>query len=155
MIIRHFTLSDSKKIADLFHGSVHSISTYVYSKEQLEAWAPTPLNYTEWKTRLKQTKPFVATINNVIVGFIEIEPDGHINCMYVHHNYQRQGIASAMFGYASKEATKNGCQAMYVEACILAKAFFLKMGFDVLSENIVKKNNQELINYSMIGSPHF
>lgn len=153
MRIRHFKSSDSTKIADLFHGSVHSISSDIYSKEQLEAWAPTPPDYTMWKVRLEKTKPFVAIIDGVVVGFIELELDGHIDCMYVHRDYQRQGVAKALFKHASHEARKNGCKTLYVKASILAKAFFEKMGFDVESENIVKKNRQELINYSMSGLP--
>ncbi|PYF80533.1 GNAT family acetyltransferase [Marinomonas alcarazii] len=153
MKIRHFKPSDSTEIADLFHGSVHSISSDIYSAAQLEAWAPTPPGYTMWKERLAITKPFVATIDDVVVGFIELESDGHIDCLYVHRNYQRRGVALALFKHASDEAIKNGCEIMYVEASILAKAFFEKMGFDVQAENIVQKNHQELINYSMIGAP--
>lgn len=130
MIIRHFTTSDAKDIADLFHGSVHSISLDIYSKEQLEAWAPTPPDHKKWATKLERTKPFVAVRGNVIVGFIELELDGHIDCMYVHRDYQRQGVAEALFIYASKEAIKNGCRIMYVEASIVAKNFFHKMGLE-------------------------
>ncbi|MBJ7536267.1 GNAT family N-acetyltransferase [Marinomonas sp. C1424] len=152
MIIQHFKTSDAKAIADLFHGSVHSISLEIYSKEQLEAWAPTPPDYAMWKTRLEQTKPYVAMIGDVIVGFIELELDGHIDCMYVHKDYQRQGVAKALFTYARDVAIKNGCKTMHVEASILAKTFFEKMGFEVQSKNIVVRNHQELINYSMNDS---
>jgi len=33
------------EIADLFHDSVHEITRSHYSKEAIEAWAPTPPDY--------------------------------------------------------------------------------------------------------------
>ena len=152
MIIRPFKTTDAKDIADLFHGAVHSISPNIYSTEQLEAWAPTPPDYSMWAKRVERTQPFVATIGDIIVGFIELEADGHIDCLYVHRDYQRQGIANALFTYARKEAIKGGCKTLYVEASLLAKPFFEKRGFKVESENIVKRNHHELINYSMVSS---
>lgn len=153
--IHPFKLEDCKEITDLFHGAVHSISPDFYSKEQLEAWAPTPPNYSKWQIRLEKTQPFVARIDEVIVGFIELEleqeKNGHIDCLYVHKDYQRQGIANALFAYASKDAIKNGCHALYVEASHLAKGFFLQQGFVVEQENIVERNQQKLVNYTMRG----
>jgi putative acetyltransferase len=152
MKIRHFKTSDAKDIADLFHRSVHAISTDVYSPEQLEAWSPSPPDYTMWTERLEKIRPFVATIEGVVIGFIELEPDGHIDCLYVHPDYQGQGVAKTLFNYAKNVAIENGCQTMYVEASKIAKSFFLKMGFEIQAENRVIKNDQALINYSMSGS---
>jgi putative acetyltransferase len=90
MIIRPFKTTDAKDIADLFHGAVHSISPSIYSTEQLEAWAPTPPDYSMWAKRVERTQPFVATIGDIIVGFIELEADGHIDCLYVHRDYRER-----------------------------------------------------------------
>jgi putative acetyltransferase len=153
MQIRDYIESDSKEIADLFHESVHSISTDFYLEEQLEAWAPTPPDYEFWKRRLDRKRPYVAIIDNRIVGFIELEPDGHIDCMYVKSNYQRQGIAMRLFSYASKIAVDLGVEQMYVEASNVAKSFFEKHGFKVIGQNVIQMNGQTLINYSMSGQP--
>ncbi len=153
MKIQNFLESDCREIADLFHNSVHAISTEIYTREQLEAWAPSPPDYNFWEAKLTVSKPFLATINGKIVGFIELEPNGHIDCMYVHSKYQRQGIATALFCHASKVAIEKGCQKMYVEASIPAKRFFENAGFQVATRNIVKRNGQELVNYSMYGQP--
>lgn len=93
MRIRNYEPSDAREIADLFHDAIHAIGTESYSREQVEAWAPTPPDYDHWQRRLDCKQPFVAEINQKIVGFIELDPDGHIDCMYTHKDYQRQGIA--------------------------------------------------------------
>jgi len=152
MKIRHFKTSDAKTIADLFHDSVHAISSDIYSQEQLAAWSPSPPDYNMWEARLERTRPFVATIDGVMVGFIELELDGHIDCLYVHPNHQGQGVAKALFHYARNTAIENGCQTMSVEASKIAKSFFLKRGFEIQAENSVFRNHQALINYSMVAS---
>ena len=96
MYIRAYQPSDFIEIANLFHKSVHAIHPSLYSKEELEAWAPTPPNYTHWETRLLAKAPFVAVKGDSIIGFIELENDGHIDCLYVHPNHQSSGIGSQL-----------------------------------------------------------
>ena len=52
METRSYQDSDYVEIADLFQDSVYAIDTSVYSKEELEAWAPTPPGYEFWQARL-------------------------------------------------------------------------------------------------------
>jgi len=151
MEIRNYAESDSREIADLFHNSVHSIKAEMYSYEQLEAWSPSPPDYEFWSSKLNKSKPYVATIGSQIVGFIELEDDGHIDCLYVHKNYQGQGIAGKLFSHVNEVAISNGIKSLYVEASAIAKPFFEKRGFLLSSENVVQRNGQYLVNYSMHG----
>lgn len=59
MHIQKYQSGDYKKIADLFQGTVHSVCSSEYSREELEAWAPTPVDYEKWQKRLnkKSTLP--------------------------------------------------------------------------------------------------
>jgi putative acetyltransferase len=83
MEIRNYRCSDYVEIADLFHDSIHAIPASIYSEEELEAWSPTPPDYDHWKERLARKQPFLAVKDKIIVGFIELESDGHIDCLYV------------------------------------------------------------------------
>ncbi len=85
MNIRPYQESDAMELANLFHDSVHAIAPEIYSNEEKEAWVPTPPEYTDWKLRLTKKQPFVAIKQNVIVGFIELEDDGHIDCLYIQN----------------------------------------------------------------------
>ena len=153
MDIRAYRETDCHEIADLFHGAVHNIEISLYSKKQLEAWSPTPPNYEQWKVRLEVRRPFVAVQSDKVIGFIELESDGHIDCMYVHLDYQRKGVARNMFSYLSKEAVYRGINQLNVDASKLAKPFFEKIGFVTTDENIIIRNGIELINYKMTGKP--
>jgi putative acetyltransferase len=149
MEIRPYQDFDYVEIADLFHNAVHSIDNGVYSKEELEAWAPTPTDYVFWKERLDIKKPFVALEGNIVVGFIELESNGHIDCLYVHKDHQGLGIATELMQYLIKEANLRGISKLHVEASKVAKPLFEKHGFNLQKTNIVKLREQILTNYSM------
>ncbi|MHB1949598.1 MAG: GNAT family N-acetyltransferase [Gammaproteobacteria bacterium] len=38
----------------------------------------------------------VAVMDDKIVGFAELEDNGHIDCFYCHHEYQGCGVGSAL-----------------------------------------------------------
>lgn len=152
MEIRNYQTADYVEIAELFHGSVHGIDTAVYSQQQLDAWSPTPIDYDHWKQRLDQKKPFIAVQDDTILGFIELEDDGHIDCLYVHKDHQRQGVAQQLYRHLYLAAKSKGINKLYVEASELAKPFFEFHGFETISENTVTmKNHQTIINYNMVG----
>lgn len=149
MYIRSYQPSDYIEIANLFHKSVHAIKQSFYSKEELEAWAPTPPDYNGWKARLLEKKPFVALKNNGIIGFIELESDGHIDCLYVHPEHQGSGIASQLLQHLRMVAQKKKITRLHVEASKVAMPFFKKSGFTLIKENHINLRGQSLLNYSM------
>jgi putative acetyltransferase len=149
MKIRNYRMEDSDEIADLFHGAVHSLVDENYSAEELEAWAPTPPDYEHWRERLSIKKPYVAERDGRIVGFIELEPDGHIDCFYTHKDFQRRGVGSELYEHLSREADVLGIQNFHVEASEVAKPFFLREGFVLERTNRLERGGQILTNYTM------
>lgn len=149
MDIQIYSAEKAKEIADLFHQSVHTIDTSVYTSEQKEAWAPTPTNYEYWSKRLKTKRPFMAIIDEKVVGFMELDADGHIDCMYTHPDFQGQGVASTLYEYLLSEAKKRDIKHLYVEASLIAKSFFEHHGFSVVKKNVVQRNGVSLVNLSM------
>ncbi|MDF2183092.1 GNAT family N-acetyltransferase [Neptuniibacter sp. CAU 1671] len=121
----------------------------MYTPAQKEAWAPSPVDYAQWRVRLSTKKPFVAIIDNQVVGFIELEADGHIDCTYTHPNFQGRGVASALYDYLLAAAKAAGLKRLYVEASLLAKPFFEHRGFVLVKQNEVRRNGVSLINFSM------
>ncbi len=153
MKIRDYRDSDHIEIANLVHGAVHSIPHSIYSEKELEAWAPTPINYDYWKNRLASKKPFIAVSDDKIIGFIELEPDGYIDCLYVHNAHQKNGIASRLLQYVQTIAIMNGLKELYVEASKIAMPLFQRNGFELTSTNIISLRGQSFVNYGMRLSP--
>lgn len=147
--IQPYNESRSIEIADLFHRSVHAVNTECYSAKQKEAWAPTPPDYTFWRERLKVKRPFMALVNDVLAGFIELEPDGHIDCMYTHPKFQGKGVASILYDYVENIAKTKGLMHLCVEASKVAKPFFEQRGFETTCQNQVQRRGVTLVNFSM------
>lgn len=149
MKIEPYTLDRAVEIADLFHRSVHAIDPSVYTPEQKEAWAPTPPDYECWAQRLNEKMPVMAIKDNRVIGFVELDSDGHIDCMYTHPEFQGQGVASALYEHLQEQAKARKSDRLYVEASFLAKPFFENRGFSVVKQNEVQRKGVTLINFTM------
>ncbi len=150
--IEDYKVEDARAIADLYHAAVHAIEPTVYSEAQKEAWAPTPPDYIYWANRLAVKKPFVARVNQQIVGFMELEADGHIDCAYTHPDFQGKGIGTALYQHLETQAKKAKLTAVYVEASIIARPFFENQGFHYRQTNSIEKAGQTLTNFTLYKS---
>lgn len=149
MEIQSYSAKWAVEIADLFHKSVHAIDSAIYTSEQKEAWAPTPPDYVRWSERLNEKKPFIAIVNDRVVGFIELDADGHIDCIYTHPDFQGNGVATALYAYLLVEAKNRNIKRLYVEGSLIAKSFFEHRGFSVVKKNELSRNGVTLVNFVM------
>jgi putative acetyltransferase len=149
--IRKYTESDAHAFANIYYNTIHTVNTRDYTEEQVNAWAPSTSvkDYSVWQEKLAKTQPFVATIGDKVVGFAEFESNGHIDCFYVHHDYQGQAIGSALMTTIFNEAKKDNIIRIYAEVSITAKPFFTAKGFRVIKEQMVMIRGVELKNFVM------
>ena len=141
MEIRRYGPSEESEIWSVYYGSTRSVIARDYTEEQVARWAPDDKCMKEWSTRIASKNPFVAVIDEQIVGFAELEPNGHIDYFYCHKDFQRQGIGSALMKRIQEEAIKDGIESIYAKVSVTAYPFFLAKGFEVTAEreNIVCK----------------
>lgn len=152
MEIRKFYDSDIRQIVSLFYETVHSVNKQDYSQEQLDAWAPKDeeeLKLKTWKESMSYNVTYVAEINAEIVGFSDMTQDGHIDRLYIHKNFQGQGIASALVNNLEAEARRLGLIEMGTEASITAKLFFECLGYRITQSQIVERRGVKLVNFKM------
>lgn len=149
MHIQTYSADKAREIADLFHQAVHAISPAIHSPEQKEAWAPSPVDHERWAERLKRKQPWIALIDGRVAGFMELDADGHIDCAYTHPDFQRRGVASALYAQLLAQARARNLTRLYVEASLVAKPFFERQGFAVIRKNEVQRNGVVLVNFSM------
>ncbi|MBW4606753.1 MAG: GNAT family N-acetyltransferase [Hassallia sp. WJT32-NPBG1] len=149
MIIIEYRLSDTQAIMKLFFDTVHEINIQDYSQEQVNAWAPENMDYEVWHKRLQTKLSYIAEDNGEIVGFGELEPDGHIDCFYCHSKYQKMGIGSKLLIHIENSANLQGIKRLYTEASITAKPFFQSKGFSIVKEQQVERRGVTFKNYVM------
>jgi GNAT superfamily N-acetyltransferase/Ser/Thr protein kinase RdoA (MazF antagonist) len=147
--VRRYQDGDAKHIASIYYNTIHTVNAKDYTKEQLNAWAPYHDNYAAWQEKCSKLNPFVAVIGDTIVGFAEFEPNGHIDCFYVHHEFQGVGVGTALMREIEMEAREKLLPRMYAEVSITAKPFFVSKGFQVIKQQTVQVRGMELTNFVM------
>jgi putative acetyltransferase len=149
MQIRQFEPQDAEQIARLFHETVRQVNIRDYSSEQVQAWAPDHLYFRNWAAVCANRFTYVADERGMIVGFGELETNGHIDCFYCHKDYQRCGVGRQIYQAIAVKALELTLDCLFVEASITAKLFFQRMGFSVVKAQQINCRGQVLINYQM------
>lgn len=150
IIIRNYIADDAPQLANIYYYTIHNINAQDYSEEQVNAWAPSSsLELTGWKKKWETITPLVALIDNKIAGFTEFEPSGHIDCFYVHHEYQGVGIGSSLMNEIFKKANDLKLKRVFAEVSITAKPFFEAKGFKVIKQQDVDIRGVKLTNFIM------
>lgn len=83
--------------------------------------------------------------NGEIAGFGDIDETGYLDRLYVHKDYQGQGIASAICDCLESKISGK----IVTHASITARPFFEKKGYKVVKEQQVERQNIFLTNYVM------
>lgn len=144
--IRKYEESDCEEIYNLFYDTVHTVNAADYSEEQLDVWAVKDADLTEWRKSFLIHQTFVAVSDGKIVGFGDIDNTGYFDRLYVHKDYQRIGIATALCNILEDAVNATEIE---THASITAKPFFLKRGYEVVRENRVNRKGIILTNYIM------
>ncbi|GGB78984.1 acetyltransferase [Marinobacterium zhoushanense] len=147
--LRSYKPIDAWRLTDIFYNSVHAIDARYYSLQEINAWAQLPIDYLHWRERFDAHSVQVAEIDGEAVGFAAMEPDGYIDWIYTHSDYQRRGVAGALYTWLEQRARAEGLTRLSVHASHVARPFFERQGFVVLAENEVERNGVTLINWLM------
>ena len=134
MNIRKHQQQDIEQIASLYYTTVRKVNCRDYSDKHIDAWAPKIYDNDFWLKRFDNYDVYVIENDGVILGFCEYQYPGHIDCLYIHHEWQRQGLASKLLKQAEKQATDEGVKRLFADVCITAKPFFINAGFSELNK---------------------
>lgn len=146
MIIRKYEPTDCEYLVKLFCHTVHTVNAKDYSQEQLSVWATDKIDLEAWNKSLSEHYTVVAVENNIIVGFGDIDKSGYLDRLFVHKDYQHQGIATAIYDKLEHAVKVNK---IITHSSITAKPFFVKRGFRVVKEQEVLRKGIALTNYIM------
>ena len=146
MIFRKYAKTDCAELAELFYDTVHTVNAKDYTREQLDAWATGEINLEEWDESFQAHLTVVAEMDDQIVGFGDMEETGYLDRLYVHKDYQRRGVATAICD-ALEQNTK--AEELTTHASITARPFFEKRGYTVVREQQVERRGELLTNFVM------
>lgn len=146
MLLRKYQPSDCRILADLFYNTVHTINIRDYFDEQINAWADGNINLDEWNLSFLSHYTIVAEIDKTITGFGDIDKTGYLDRLYVHHNFQHQGVAAAICNRLEQSVDTTR---IVTHASITARGFFEKRNYKVIRKQEIQRRNILLTNYIM------
>ena len=146
MLLRSYRSADCEEMAKLFYDTVHEVNIRDYTAEQVSAWADGNIGLAAWEKSFSEHYTVVAEENGIIVGFGDIAKDGYLDRLYVHKDYQCQGIATAI---CDRLESYPDTDELTVHASITAKPFFISRGYSVIKEQTVVRRGVALTNFIM------
>ena len=149
MLVRTHRNRDIPAISRLYYDTIHRINVQDYSREQVDAWAPEVPGESFWRERFKNYTVYVAEDDGCIVGFTELGTTGHIDCFFVHHDWQRCGVGTRLMKRVMTTATRNGISRLNAEVSITAAPFFRSQGFVIVKEKESVRGDVKLKQFDM------
>jgi len=150
MEIRRADITDIDEIGKLYCDTILTVNKKDYSEEQVKVWASTFDNQQGWVRRIEEQYFFVAVINKKIVGFASIDHNGYLDLLYVHKDFQRQGIATRLYNEIELTAREEEFEEISVQSSITARPFFEKQGFKLTGEKHKMVNGVAFTNAMML-----
>ncbi len=147
--IRQYQAGEEIQLWDIFFTTIRNINIKDYSVEQVQAWAPDDYQQIEWTKRIQKINPYVALIENKVVGYADVQKDGYVDHFFCHWQCQGQGVGRLLMQTLFKKAEQQQLKRLYSQVSITARPFFEYFGFTVIKEQQVTIRGQILTNFVM------
>ncbi|MBU2972099.1 GNAT family N-acetyltransferase [Pseudoalteromonas sp. C2R02] len=147
--IRAYKIGDERYLREIFFNTIRQININDYTQKQVIAWAPESYDEAQWQSRIQVTSPFIALIDDKIVGYSDVQNDGYIDHFFCHSDYQGKGIGKTLMQTLLDAANKKRLERLYSHVSITAKPFFEHFGFKVVNPQQVEIRGEILTNYVM------
>lgn len=148
-VTRDYRPADAPALLGVFRAAIRRTAAGDYSADQIRAWAALDADPPNWAERFAGRFVRVAEVAGAPVGFAELEPDGHIDRVYVSPDHPRRGIGKALLNELLDEAKRRGLTRLWVEVSLTARSFFEAMGFTLLAPQVVACRGEQFVNFRM------
>lgn len=142
--------SDVVEITKLFYNTIQKININDYTRDEIDDWSSWHMDIDKWTEKIIEQFFIVIQLDNTIIGFGSLAEDGYLDFLFVHKDFQRQGIASILLPTLEKKAIEQRNDFIYSDVSITARGFFENKGFRVEKQQLKKSKKKYLINFRMI-----
>jgi putative acetyltransferase len=152
MHIRLFHHGDESALHAVFHSTVHGIASRDYSREQVEAWAPTEVTdelSRLWTRKLRTIRPFVVEMDSTIAAYGDIQANGYIDHFFVSASFARRGVGTFLMRFLLDKAVAENIPELSSDVSVTAQPFFARFGFRVVEHRVAVMRGVALPNALM------
>ncbi len=147
--LRPFLSADAPALAAIFVASIEELTGEDYGQAQQAAWASAADDEERFAARLAGQLTLIATVDGVPVGFTSLKGPDHIDLLYVHPSFARQGIATMLCNALEKLAGARGAKILTVDVSDTAHDLFVKRGYVPKQRNSIIAGEEWLANTTM------
>ncbi len=150
MLIRRYMPADAAGLADLYARSVRFFGPRGYSAAQVEAWAATA-DTARTAARCADGRTVLVAVDDHgrLLGFGDMEADGHLDFLYCAPDAAGRGVGSALLAALEDVARAQGSTRIFVEASELARPLFERRGYTLVRRNDLDLGGVAIHNFSM------
>ena len=148
--IRPARLSDIPAMQRLFRETVLTVNRQHYTAGEVADWASCGDDPRHWEDLFARQHYFVAeSPETEMAGFASIDETGYMHALFIHREWQRCGVASALYETVERFAREAGADRITSEVSETARGFFEQQGFQVDGKQRRQANRLRLTNYKM------
>lgn len=149
--LRAYSSADAAEMSELYYESARELGARRYSHEQVAAWAPAPVDPSTVHARASDGRTTLVAVDDRgrLVGYGDLESDGHIDHLYCRPEAAGTGVAATLLEELITRARDSGIERLYVEASELARGLFERRGFTVLHRRDFDVRGVAIHNYAM------
>jgi putative acetyltransferase len=125
---------EAPRLFEVFHSAIHRTARRDYTDAQVNAWAPADLDPAIWRGKIAAIAPFVVLVDERIVAYADLQPDGYIDHFFVHGEHARQGIGTLLMRHLLALAGQRGLAALTSDVSRTAQPFYRRFGFVVVAQ---------------------
>lgn len=140
---------DLAPIARLFRDTVRLVNRRDYTPRQIAVWSQRWQTLEHRQDFLQQLHTLVAVQDGALVGYGNITAGGFLDHLYVRHDFQGRGCATALCDALEAFAAGQGAAKVTVLASITARPFLEHRGYRVLAAQTVELDGVELTRFEM------
>lgn len=147
--LRQAQVEDLSMILSLFCETIETVCSADYNGDQLHAWKEGARDRARWSDRIQHQYFILGFHERDLVGFSSLAPDGYLDLLYVHKDWQGKGVASLLLTDLLSHAEIHDMMKIVSDVSITAAPFFLRKGFSMLHPCVRLRNGVEIQNFKM------
>ena len=138
-------------MAAVYERAVRQIGARHYAPEQIEAWVGQGPRAERFRQKITDGRRGWVAVDDAsrVMGFVDLEADGHIDFLYVDPDAAGQGAATLLLDELERVARSAGITRLYVEASEPARRVFERRGFMVTARRDFDISGVAIHNYAM------